>query len=52
MVMVVVFSRYVPSSPEAQPADYSAVLADLRNNRIESVLLRGDEIIGVRKDNS
>ncbi|HUQ09949.1 MAG TPA: ATP-dependent zinc metalloprotease FtsH [Steroidobacteraceae bacterium] len=50
MVMVVVFSRYVPSSPEAQPADYSAVLSDLRNNRIESVTLRGDEIAGVRKD--
>jgi cell division protease FtsH len=50
MVMVVVFSRYVPSSPEAQPADYSAVLSDLRNNRIESVTLRGDEIVGVRKD--
>ncbi len=52
MVMVVVFSRYVPTSPEAQPADYSAVLADLRNNRIESVTLQGNEIIGVRKDNS
>jgi cell division protease FtsH len=50
MVMVVVFSRYVPSSPEAQPADYSAVLSDLRNNRIESVVLRGEEIIGTRKD--
>ncbi|HEX6637049.1 MAG TPA: ATP-dependent zinc metalloprotease FtsH [Steroidobacteraceae bacterium] len=50
MVMVVVFSRYVPSSPEAQPSDYSAVLADIRNNRLESVVLRGDEIIGVRKD--
>jgi cell division protease FtsH len=52
MVMVVVFSRYVPTSPEAQPADYSAVLSDLRNNRIDSVVLRGNEIIGVRKDNS
>src|SRR6187431_2533520 len=52
MVMVVVFSRYVPTSPEAQPADYSAVLSDLRNSRIESVVLRGNEIIGVRKDNS
>lgn len=50
MVMVVVFSRYVPSSPEAQPADYSSVLSDLRNNRIESVVLRGEEIVGTRKD--
>jgi cell division protease FtsH len=52
MVMVVVFSRYVPTGAEPQAVNYSAVLADLRNNRIESVLLRGDEIIGVRKDKS
>ena len=52
MVMVVVFSRYVPTTAEAQPANYSEVLTDLRNNRISSVTLRGDEIIGVRKDNS
>ena len=52
MVMVVVFSRYVPTTAEAQPANYSEVLTDLRNSRIQSVTLRGDEIIGVRKDNS
>ncbi len=50
MVMVVVFSRYVPTGPEPSQVSYSAVLEDIRNNRIESAVLRGDEILGVRKD--
>jgi cell division protease FtsH len=50
MVMVVVFSRYVPTGAEPQAVNYSTVLADIRNNRIESVVLQGDEIIGTRKD--
>ena len=29
---------------------YSAVLDDVRNGRVESVVLQGDEILGVRKD--
>jgi cell division protease FtsH len=52
MVMVVVFSRYVPTGAEPQQVNYSAVLADLRANRIKSAVLRGDEIIGVRKDDT
>jgi cell division protease FtsH len=52
MVMVVVFSRYVPTGNEPQAVSYSTVLDDVRNNRIQSVTLRGDEIIGIRKDNS
>jgi len=52
MVMVVVFSRYVPTGAEPQEVNYSVVLDDLRNNRVESVVLRGDEILGVRKDKS
>jgi cell division protease FtsH len=52
MVMVVVFSRYVPTGAEPQAVNYSSVLADIRNNRIESVVLQGDEIIGIRKDKS
>ncbi|HET9863416.1 MAG TPA: ATP-dependent zinc metalloprotease FtsH [Steroidobacteraceae bacterium] len=50
MVMVVVFSRYVPTGTDPQPVAYSAVLEDIRNGRLESVILRGDEVIGVRKD--
>ena len=52
MVMVVVFSRYVPTGAEPQEVNYSVVLDDLRNNRVDSVVLRGDEILGVRKDKS
>src|SRR5437870_2095155 len=52
MVMVVVFSRYVPNGTEPASVSYSTVLDDLRNNRLQSVVLRGDEIVGVRKDNS
>jgi cell division protease FtsH len=50
MVMVVVFSRYVPTGPEPLQVSYSTVLEDLRNNRIESAVLQGDQIIGIRKD--
>jgi cell division protease FtsH len=52
MVMVVVFSRYVPTGNEPLPVNYSTVLDDIRNNRLESVTLRGEEIVGVRKDKS
>jgi cell division protease FtsH len=50
MVMVVVFSRYVPTGTEPTQVNYSAVLEDLRNNRIESAVLQGDQIVGIRKD--
>jgi cell division protease FtsH len=52
MVMVVVFSRYVPTGPEAQQVSYSTVLEDVRSGRVESVTLRGEEILGIRKDKS
>jgi cell division protease FtsH len=52
MVMVVVFSRYVPSGAEPTPVPYSAVLDDIKNSRLESVTLSGEYISGVRKDKS
>jgi cell division protease FtsH len=52
MVMVVVFSRYVPTGTEPTQVSYSTVLDDVRNGRIESVTLRGEEILGQRKDKS
>jgi len=52
MVMVVVFSRYVPTGTEPTQVSYSTVLDDVRNGRIETVTLRGEEILGVRKDKS
>ncbi|HEU4781587.1 MAG TPA: ATP-dependent zinc metalloprotease FtsH [Steroidobacteraceae bacterium] len=50
MVMVVVFSRYVPTGTEPTQVSYSTVLDDVRNGRVESVVMRGDEILGLRKD--
>jgi cell division protease FtsH len=50
MVMVVVFSRYVPTGAEPSQVSYSTVLDDVRNGRVETVTLRGDEILGLRKD--
>src|SRR6186713_2768807 len=52
MVMVVVFSRYVPTGAEPTQVSYSTVLDDVRNGRVESVTLRGDEILGTRKDDT
>ena len=52
MVMVVVFSRYVPTGAEPTQVSYSTVLDDVRNGRVASVTLRGDEILGTRKDNT
>jgi cell division protease FtsH len=52
MVMVVVFSRYVPTGTEPTQVAYSSVLDDVRNGRLESATIRGDEVLGVRKDKS
>ncbi|HYJ40283.1 MAG TPA: ATP-dependent zinc metalloprotease FtsH [Steroidobacteraceae bacterium] len=49
-VMVVVFSRYVPSGAEPTQVSYSTVLDDVRNGRVDSVTLQGNEILGLRKD--
>ena len=40
MVMVVVFSRYVPTGTEPTQVSYSTVLDDVRNGRVESVILQ------------
>jgi len=50
--MVVVFSRYVPTGTEPTLVSYSKVLDDVRNGRVDTVTLRGDEVLGTRKDNS
>src|SRR4029078_6746912 len=52
MVMVVVFSRYVPTGTQPPLVSYSKVLDDVRNGRVDTVTLRGDEVLGTRKDNS
>ena len=52
MVMVVVFSRYVPTGAEPTLVSYSTFLEDVRGGRIKTVILRGEEIVGARKDDS
>ena len=52
MVMVVVFSRYVPTGTEPTLVPYSTFLEDVRGGRIKTVILRGEEIVGARKDDS
>ena len=52
MVMVVVFSRYVPTGAEPTLVPYSTFLEDVRGGRVKTVILRGEEIVGARKDDS
>jgi cell division protease FtsH len=52
IVLLLVFSRYMPTTGQPQPEDYSAFLDDVKNNRVESVVLQGDMIYGEHKDKS
>ncbi|HXY75771.1 MAG TPA: ATP-dependent metallopeptidase FtsH/Yme1/Tma family protein, partial [Steroidobacteraceae bacterium] len=52
LVLLAVFSRYMPTVGQPQDIPYSTFLDDVRNNRVESVVLQGDMIYGVRKDKS
>ena len=49
-VLLAVFSRYMPTAGQVQEVRYSTFLDDLRSSRVESVVLQGDQILGVRKD--
>ncbi|MEY4762411.1 MAG: hypothetical protein RLZZ200_2267 [Pseudomonadota bacterium] len=51
-VLLAVFSRYMPTVGQVQEVRYSTFLDDLRTGRVESVVLQGDQILGVRKDKS
>jgi cell division protease FtsH len=50
LVLFLIFSKYMPTTGVPEPVTYSKFLNDLESNRIESVTLRGKEILGVRKD--
>jgi cell division protease FtsH len=52
LVLFVVFSRYMPPTGAPEPVYYSKFLDDVASNRVESVTLRGKEILGKRKDGS
>ncbi len=52
LVMLAVFSRYMPTSGQPEEVRYSTFLNDVRSNRVDSVVLQGDMIYGTRKDKS
>jgi cell division protease FtsH len=52
LVLLAVFSRYMPTVGQQEDIYYSRFLDDLKSNRVESVILQGDQIIGKRKDGS
>ncbi len=50
VVMLLVFSRYLPPGQQREEIKYSDFIADIRDNRVDSVVLQGDTIRGVLKD--
>jgi cell division protease FtsH len=50
--MLFLFSRFMPPTTPAQPVLYSSFLDELEAGRVQSVILQGQVIEGVRKDNS
>ncbi len=51
-VMVLVFTRFAPTTSPPEQLVYSAFLNDVHSGRVDSVILQGDTIYGVRKDKS
>jgi cell division protease FtsH len=52
LAVLVLFSQFMPRSGPVAEISYSTFLSEIRNGRIESVVLQGDTIIGTRKDKS
>jgi cell division protease FtsH len=52
IVLLLVFSRYMPTSGQPQDIPYSAFVEDVKNSRVESVVLQGEMVYGVHKDKS
>jgi cell division protease FtsH len=50
MVMLLVFSRYMPTGPQRQPLTYSEFYKDVEAGKVDSVVLQGDQIRGILKD--
>ena len=50
LVMLAVFSRYMPSGTPKQELTYSEFYDDLQAGKVDSVVLQGDTIRGVLKD--
>jgi cell division protease FtsH len=52
LVLLAVFSRYMPTVGQPQEIPYSTFIEDVKNTRVESVVLQGEMIYGTRKDKS
>jgi len=50
LVLLAVFSRYMPTVGQPEEVRYSTFLDDVKANRVESVVLQGEQIYGSRKD--
>jgi cell division protease FtsH len=50
LVMLAVFSRYVPNGDQATTLPYSEFYNDVKAGRVDSVVLQGDTIHGALKD--
>ena len=50
LVMLAVFSRYMPSGPQRQQLTYSEFYSDVHSGKVDSVVLQGDQIRGTLKD--
>ncbi|HLJ39095.1 MAG TPA: ATP-dependent zinc metalloprotease FtsH [Steroidobacteraceae bacterium] len=50
IVLLLVFSRYMPTTGQPQQIAYSTFLDDVKDNRVESVTIQGDMIFGELKD--
>jgi cell division protease FtsH len=52
IVLLLVFSRYMPTVGQPQQVPYSAFLDDVKSGRVDKVTLQGEMIYGERKDKS
>ncbi|HQW08477.1 MAG TPA: ATP-dependent zinc metalloprotease FtsH [Steroidobacteraceae bacterium] len=52
VVLLAVFSRYMPQVGEPQTIRYSTFLDEMKSGQLDSVVIQGDTILGVRKDKS
>ena len=50
LVLLAVFSRYMPTVGQPEEIRYSTFLDDVKANHVDSVVLQGDMIYGSRKD--
>jgi cell division protease FtsH len=50
VILVAVFTKYMPATPQPEEVLYSQFLTDVRDNRVAAVVMQGEQILGTRKD--